>query len=95
MTILSVTVVTDDETGCYSQGEVDFSIHCQRLSNFLITHGAEGAAMIKSTLDELKVHVDRYLAEVAALTVSSAAQEQMERVRACAEQLAAKADKPE
>lgn len=40
--ILSLTVVTDDETGMYTMGELDFSIHVGAVEDYLKRNGHQG-----------------------------------------------------
>ncbi len=55
--LLSVTHITDDSTGNYAVGEVDFGIS-GALDDYLKNHGEEGKNNIVKTLDYLKGQVE-------------------------------------
>jgi len=44
-TLLELTVVTDDDTGCYRVGEIDFSLHTAACDEWLSRDGARAEAV--------------------------------------------------
>lgn len=57
--LMCVTVVTDDETGIWRGGEVEYQVYLERLEQFLEAHGQKGTDAIKRTLLELAAFVER------------------------------------
>ena len=62
--MIEVTKVTDDETGIWCMGEVEWKIHLESLESFLQSRSVAGATELKKALEYLKYEVDRYLAQV-------------------------------
>jgi hypothetical protein len=61
--LLSVTHITDDSTGMYGVGDVDFGIS-GALDDYLKKHGEKGKNDIVKTLDYLKGQVEEKWKEV-------------------------------
>ena len=61
--LLSINRVTDDETGLYQIVELDFSLHCSDLENYIKAYGYEGRKELMNILGTLATHVDRYFQE--------------------------------
>lgn len=57
--ILSVDCITDDDTGMYRIGEIDFGVSGM-LDVYLREHGREGMDIILKTLCHLIWHVQQY-----------------------------------
>ena len=58
--LLSITQVTDDETGMYSVGELDYSIPVSRLENYLKPDPIKRRNELFAQMGNLMVQVDRY-----------------------------------
>ncbi len=61
--LISITKVTDDETGTYEIGELDFSLHCGPLMRYMKVYGWEGRQELMAMLGTMATHVDRYYKE--------------------------------
>jgi hypothetical protein len=58
--MLTVTRVTDDSTGIWKMGEVEYGIRVGPLLTFIEMYGQKGVDEIKSTLEHLKGQVQDY-----------------------------------
>jgi hypothetical protein len=61
--LLSVTVVTDDETGMYQIGDLDYSIPVGLLEDYLVRNGHKGYKEILFSLGVLSSKVTEYYHE--------------------------------
>lgn len=61
--LLSLTEVTDCDTGMYSIGDLSFSIHVKELEEYLKYHGYAGKKEILAVLGHLAYQVETYFRE--------------------------------
>jgi hypothetical protein len=73
--LFSVTRVTDDDTGMYSIGELDYGIRVGALESFLRSDPAKKRNEIFAMMGMLNVRIDEYVRQV------SEKQEQQESAR--------------
>ncbi len=57
-TLLTVSMITDDETGLYHIGEIDSGIHVGTLKSFLKSYGHEGKKDLINSLAHLITEVN-------------------------------------
>jgi len=55
--LITIQRVTDDETGIWSIGEVDYSINLGNLEDFIRHYGEEGRQELIDKLDYLRTYV--------------------------------------
>lgn len=62
-TLLSVEIITDDETGMYSIGEFDYRICVGPVADYLREHGLKGRDELFKELSFLTCKVQEYFEE--------------------------------
>lgn len=61
--LLEVHVITDSDTSYDHIGDVEFSIHCKELEQFLSVYGFEGRSKILAMLGHLAYQTEVYFRE--------------------------------
>lgn len=58
--LISIDVVTDCDTGIYSVGELDFSVHCGPLESYMKKNGIPGRNELFTALAQMVCKVQEY-----------------------------------